>query len=102
MKCVREMNGMKESLKIRIQNLNVFAYFHVAPTNYDTSLLGENVLLEEIWIPIYLPWSPNLGGVIDTKESGGNGLIFSPMLCFLNMGVNCSYSQRNIFSQASI
>ena len=24
------------------------------------------------------------------------------MLCFLNMGVNCSYLQRNIFSQASI
>ena len=34
----------------------------------------------KIWIPIYLPWSPNLGGVIDAKESGGNGLISSPML----------------------
>ena len=56
----------------------------------------------KIWIPIYLPWSPNLGGVIDAKESGGNGLISSPMLCFLNMGVNCSYLQRNICSQASI
>ena len=34
----------------------------------------------KIWIPIYLPWSPNLDGVIDAKESGGNGLISSPML----------------------
>ena len=102
MKCLREMNGMKESLKIKIKNQNVIAYFHVASTNYDTSLLGRKCIAEKIWIPIYLPWSANLGGVIDTNESGRNGLISSPMLCFLNMGVNCSYLQRNIFSQASI
>ena len=56
----------------------------------------------KILIPIYIPWPPNLGGVIDAKESGRNNLMSSPMLCFLNMGVNCSYLQRNIFSQASI
>ena len=39
----------------------------------------------QILIPICQPWSPNLGGVIDAKESGGNSLISSPMLCFLNM-----------------
>ena len=37
MKCLREMNDRKESLKIK--NLN--AYFHVVVT-YNTSLLGEN------------------------------------------------------------
>ena len=56
----------------------------------------------KILIPIYLPWSPNLGGVIAAKESGWNGLISSPMLCFLNMAVRCSYLQINIFSHASI
>ena len=39
---------------------------------------------------------------MDAKASGRNGLISSPMLMLLNMGVNCSYLQRNIFSQASI
>ena len=34
------MNGIKESSKIK--NLNVIAYFHVAATNYNTSLVGEN------------------------------------------------------------
>ena len=39
-----------KSLKIKIKNLNVIVYFHVASTNYDTSLLGENVLLKNIGI----------------------------------------------------
>ena len=44
MKCAREMNGMKESLKIKIKNLNVIAYFHVIVT-YNTSLVGENTII---------------------------------------------------------
>ena len=36
------------------------------------------------------------------EELGGIGLKSSAMLCFLNMEVNCSYLQRNIFSQVSI
>ena len=47
MKCLREMNRMKEYLKITIKNLNVIAYFHVASTNYDTSLLGGNCIAEK-------------------------------------------------------
>ena len=40
---------------------------------------------------------------MDAKESGGNSLISSPILCFFfNMGVNCSYLQRNILSPTSI
>ena len=39
MKCLREMNDSKESLKIKIKNQN--AYFHVVVT-YNTSLVGEN------------------------------------------------------------
>ena len=43
------MNGRKEALKIQIQikNLNVLAYFHVAPTNYDTSLFGGKCIAEK-------------------------------------------------------
>ena len=55
MKCLREINGMKESLKIKIKNLNVIAYFHVASTNYDTSLLGENELLKKNGNPFIYP-----------------------------------------------
>ena len=51
MKCVREMNGTKESLKIKIKNKNVIAYFHVVPTNYNTSLIGQNVLLKKYGYP---------------------------------------------------
>ena len=50
--------------------------------------LGENVLLKKILIPIYLPWSPNLGGVIAAKESGGNGFKSTAILLFENIGVN--------------
>ena len=52
MKCVREMNGMKESL---IKNLNVIAYFHVAPTNYNTSLLGGKCIAEKYGYPFIYP-----------------------------------------------
>ena len=70
MKCLRELNGMKESLKN--QNLNVIAYFHVPPPpppNYNTSLLGGKCIAEKILIPIYLPGSTNLGRVVYAKES---------------------------------
>ena len=50
------------------------------PTNYNTSLFGENVLLKKILIPIYLPWSTNLGGAINAKELVGNGQITYAML----------------------
>ena len=42
------MNGEKESLKIKIKNLNVIAYFHVVVT-YNTSLLGEKIGII-IWV----------------------------------------------------
>ena len=51
------------------QNLNVIAYFHVAPTNYNTSLLGGKCIAEKILIPIYLPGLTNLGRVVYAKES---------------------------------
>ena len=57
-------------------------------------------IAEQIFV--YLPGSIILGGFIYDKELGGIGLKSSAMLCFLNMGVNCSYLQRNIFSHVSI
>ena len=71
MKCLREMNDRKDYLKIKIKNLN--AYFHVAPTNYNTSLLGGKCIAEKILVYIYLPGWLNLGGVVYAKESGGIG-----------------------------
>ena len=69
------------------KNLNVIAYFHVASTNYDTSLLGGKCIAEKIWIPIYLPRSPNLGGVVYAKIiSGGNGLIFITYVMLFKYG----------------
>ena len=60
------MNGRKESLKQNL-NLNIIAYFHVALTNYNTSLLGENVLLKKILDTHLSTRSLILGGVVYAK-----------------------------------
>ena len=40
----------------------------------------------KILIPIFLPWSPNFGGVVYDKESGEIGFKSTAMLSFENMG----------------